>query len=261
MKEKWAFLPLFLFALLSLARTGHASDYQPLVTDVTPVSFSVAWVSGVDSTGSINVFLDRDGINQASDLSLYFQPVLGVDNNVGILAATKGVLKVRVSGLSPRTSYYFQTVTELKDTGERILYPAAPPYLEVKTQDMVVRRRGSVPFSNDLIAMEAYRPGTIFPFEEGLVVVSVEGAAYPVSAFIGDGIPAPWALLDLNNLFKYEESRTLSLSGGKILSTKFLAPGGMYQGNVFRVYNSSHLGDIKEHLPIYGDFVGRYGVD
>jgi hypothetical protein len=45
-------------------------------------------------------------------------------------------------------------------------------------------------------------------------VAAVEGGNYPQSAFVGDGILPPYALIDLNNVFGRQTNMNLDLSGG-----------------------------------------------
>jgi len=252
---------LYCFAAFFLLRVdGQGATHGPMVTDVSPRSFSVVWCSAGNSTGTLNLFLDEDGSRPLADPLLTFQPTIDPNSRAGILAAKKGILKVRVSGLLPATSYFFQAVT-VSDSGETSLYPGSPPYLPAKTEAEVTRSEGFIPFSNDLVALETYLPGTILPPSEGLVVAMVEGSAHPISAFIGDSVNPPWALLDLNNLFSHEEAGTLALSGGEILTVYSLTGNGLLLGDLFRVVDSSNLVSVTEDLPIFGDFTGPYGLE
>jgi hypothetical protein len=47
-----------------------------------------------------------------------------------------------------------------------------------------------------------------------LVILEEEGAAYPISAFVGDWINSPEGILDLNNLFGVDSS-SLDIKGGE----------------------------------------------
>ena len=91
--------------LLALASEGFPAFSEPIVADVTPSSFCVAWYSGEDSDPSLKIFLDENGTEELSGAALTIQPTMDPDSTAGAAAATEGVVKVRAEGLSPDTLF------------------------------------------------------------------------------------------------------------------------------------------------------------
>jgi hypothetical protein len=189
------------------------------VTDVTPVSFSVVWAADVPSTSGVNVFSDPDGTSPVPGVSIESQPVESGDSAIAVAAEDLGVMKVRVSGLQPNTTYYYQTVTTAKPPASGVtLFPAAAPMGAVTTENNIVRTRLSwgadVPFANDLLVFDCDVAGA-------LLVAEVQGADYPVSGFGGDGLASPVAYVDLNNAFRASSHETMPTKGESVTLTKF----------------------------------------
>ena len=195
------------------------------VTDVTPRSFSVVWASAEASRIDIpflSVYSDPDGLVPVLDAEVTPHPVENGSTVIQAFAEENGVMKVRVKGLEPDTTYYFQTTTTSKLSGETTLHPEGPPFPEVTTEKRCSRSSESgedvVPFSNDLVYAECYFDDGVTPSEGTLLIATVEGGNYPVSAFVGDGIDPPFALIDLNNIFGRDSNESLNVAQNRNLT-------------------------------------------
>ena len=259
---------LFLFITFSsgFAHAGVPTVSDVTVTDVTPVSFCVIWASNEPCTSDLNVFEDGNGTVPLTGITIESQPVAGGDSSIATSAENNGVMKVRVTGLEPDTTYYFQTVTISKSTSDITHYPDSAPMLGVGTESRVVRTEmvGSdeVPFTNDLIRFECYLPGGVTPAEGALLVAQVVGCDYPVSSFVGDGIAVPEAYVDLNNLFSSASYETRALHGGESLTlTRFMGIDGI-ESDTYFVPRNDQLAELKGPLTVplcEGDFEPRDG--
>lgn len=257
-------------ALMELCPSAFAAPNVSDVTatDVTPVSFSVIWASDEASTSGLNVFKDQAGTVPATAITIESQPVESGDATIGEAAEDNGVMKVRVTGLAPDITYYFQTVTTSKSTSNITYYPEAAPMLDVTTESRVVRTTISgedeVHFTNDLIGLECYLPGGTIPAEGTLLVAQVNGGDYPVSGFVGDGVVVPQAYVDLNNLFSSLNYETRALYGGEALTlTRFMGMHGI-EADAYFVPINSQLAEMKSPLTVSlceGDFDTDADVD
>jgi len=192
------------------------------ITDVTTRSFSVVWQASEASTASLRVFANAPGTIPATEAIITPHPVESGAPAIRLAAEDRGVMKVRVTGLQPDTEYFFQTETTSISTGETLLAPAVP--LAVQTEVRTVRARtvgaALVPFSNDLLLFPSLLPDGLSPAAGALLVIAVAGARHPVSGFVGDGVPAPHALLDMNNFFSAATNETLDLTGSEVLTIR-----------------------------------------
>jgi hypothetical protein len=257
-------------ALLPAVAYGNMPDVtEVMVTDVTTRSFSVIWTSSEASYPSLNVYDDVNGTVPTSDAVITLQPVESDNNDIGIVAENNGVLKVRVTGLEPDTTYYFQTVTTSKSFLDDVtFYPANPLFPGVTTESSVMRTKmcgeADVPFTNDLITVECYLPESSTPAEGTLLVAEVEGCHYPVSRFVGDGVPVPEAYIDLNNLFSLQSYTTKPVYGGERLTlTRLMGIHGVETSEYYVPINEQ-LAQMKFPLlipPCLGDFYRDGDVD
>jgi len=226
------------------------------VTDVTPRSFSVIWASDEESRIDfpfLSVYIDPDGLVPVVDAEVTPHPVENGSTVIPAFAEENGVMKVRVKGLEPDTTYYFQTTTTSKMSGETTLYPEVPPFPAVTTEKRSSRSMESgedvVPFTNDLVYAECYFDDGVTPAEGTLLISTVEGGNYPVSAFVGDGIDPPFALIDLNNIFGRDSNESLNVTQNRNLTLVNFR--GRF-GNVLvthRVPGNSGLCEIKVPEP------------
>lgn len=264
-------ISLFLFFLLiTFAGRGFAgvpTVTDITVTDVTSRSFSVIWSASEPSTSGLTVYDDADGFVQTVGAVVTSQPVNNGSTAIQSAAENNGVMKVRVIGLHPNTTYYFKTITTSKSTLDVVSFPETTPLPGVTTETRTVRTEiagvDEIPFTNDLITFECYLPGGVTPAEGTLLVAGVEGCNYPVSNFVGDGVPNPLAYADLNNLFNTAGHGNVPLVGGEeLLLTQFMGIGGI-QTATYTIPINNQLAEMKfpAAIPCYGDLDGDNDVD
>ncbi|MCP4695073.1 MAG: hypothetical protein GY859_44005, partial [Desulfobacterales bacterium] len=153
-----------------------------MVTDVTAKSFSVIWAVDEPAAPGLRVFDDPDGVYVSGEAVAVSTPVLAGDAGIQGAARENGVMKVRVTGLSPGGRYFFQTVTETT-AGHVIHEPPAGPFPPVIIESGARRRHGAAgaetPFANDLIVLASFLPDGETPARGTLVAAEVEGCGYP----------------------------------------------------------------------------------
>ena len=257
--KKWAsvWLPLFLMWAWGGAWAGPPDVSRVQVTDVTPVSFSVVWIAGEPGIPDVALFEDPKGENPL-DVPVEIQPAS--DPVTAEAAQSLGVMKVRVSGLEPGTTYHFRTLTTSLLSHETGLFPPIPSLLSVTTENRVVRALAAgsieIPFSNDLMVCECVMPSGA-PCDLGsLVVVRAEGCTHPISAFVGDGIASPYAYVDLNTVFGLHDRRTLPLFGGELMTTTFLMGAEGEETTTLFVPENHGLSEMKPALSVPLDASG-----
>ncbi len=174
------------------------------VSDVTTASFSVVWMTDISGTPNVKVFRDSSMTMDISN-KVTIQPMPSISPEAASAAMQKGNMKVRVSGLDSGQTYYVRAV--MRDP-ENLVSAGYSPVLEVTTATRTVpyRYEGTdvVGFSNDMTEFAVYvRPDGADPLggQGDLIILDVEGARYPVTAFVGEGLPAPVGVVDLNNLY------------------------------------------------------------
>lgn len=199
------------------------------ITDVTPSSFSVVWMTDVTADPTVNIYSDSAMTNQITD-KLVITSMPAGSQKVVQAAKNKGIMKVRVSGLNSSTKYYVRTVTKDPANPQSIGYSAV---YEVVTASKVMpyqysngRAQG---FSNDLVSFKVYmRPSDLEP-EPGigdLIILEDENSPYSISTFVGDWINSPEGILDLNNLFGID-GLSLDTSGGEKIILRVYRAGGL----------------------------------
>ncbi len=208
MTKKRIFIALFALVLVIVAcGIGQAfvMDDSLVVTDVTPVKFSVVWASSEAATCWVNVFLDADGTMPYAEAKIESE---SADHPP---AEELGVMKVRVGGLKPDTLYYFQIVTVTKASHITELSPSAPPFspdYRVRTEkaSRIVRNDVLVHKVND--AENSTSLGT-------LVIATIAGASYPITGWVGHDVPDRWAPINANNFYDMKDHVNLELAGGE----------------------------------------------
>lgn len=188
------------------------------VTDVTPSSFAVVWMTDVSAEPAVQVFLEAGGGGEITS-SLRLTPMPDASPAVAAASRQKGIMKVRVSGLSPATTLYVRTVTADPTNPQSVGYSAYQPVTTASVVEPFSRQDdGSLaPAGNDLLAFPVYiRPGdqSELPGLGDLLLLETPGGGWPLSAFGGEGIAAPEGILDLNNLFNLS-GKSLDLAGGE----------------------------------------------
>lgn len=220
------FLVLTVWAFKAEAGVPVVSD--TMVTDVTTRSFSVIWKSSEASAAGLNVF-NADCVTPTAGALITPHPLLGNDPTIKATAENKGIMKVQVTSLQAATQYCFQTVTTSKSTSDVTTYTPLASDRTVVTETLTVRTyvdagTGAImPFANDLLVFPIYEPDQVTFAAGSLLLISgttgVEpsGVGYPVTAFVGDGVASPLALVDLNNLFDASTHENLDVFGGNVL--------------------------------------------
>jgi hypothetical protein len=103
-------------------------------------------------------------------------------------------------------TYRFQTVTTSNSTGLVLVNPVYFQALEVVTES------AGPSVQNDSIKQKIFDElGN--PADGALVLVSVEGGDYPVSAWVDSSLSDPWAQADLSQLYSKNTHQPLTLSG------------------------------------------------
>ena len=224
------------------------------VTDVTPAGFSVVWQAGEPSTCGLVVY------NESGTHLTNIDTVCESASNPP--AEKNGVMKVRVSNLEANKVYRFQTLTMSKQSSQIIVYPY-PELIEVKTEssDLVV--------INDSVKQKLYdKDGN--PAGGTLLLASVTGSNYPITAWVGEDVASPWARVDLSRFYSSVNHMNLQLKGGEELTLwglggtlgsylniqKIIAPVGQ---EVEATPGTAHLGetsayylDLKTDLNVVG---------
>ncbi len=215
-------LLVFAFGFSGIAQAGIPDVTQIMVTDVTTRSFSVIWAASESSTADLGVYEDEAGLFVLSTANIIAHPIISDDSTIKETAENNGVMKVQVTGLEPATTYYFSTITTSKSSSDTVSVPESDPLLSVTTENITVRTADSgddlAPFSNDVIIQPCYLGDNVTPAEGTLLLASVEGANYPLTAFVGDGVDLPDALIDLNNVFGVTSHQNIDLSQGENLT-------------------------------------------
>ena len=210
------------------------------VTNVTPVSFSVVWMTDmVGAAPALEIATDSAMSGLIND-SIEFIPMAGVSSEVAESARAKGVMNVMAVGLEPGRTYYVRAVTVNPVNESDRGYSAV---LEVTTAAKVVPYTyagGTAQvFSNDLKAFPVYvspSDGGGSPGKGEILILEADGSSYPVSAFSGEGIAGPKGLIDLNNLFG-PDGLSMDLSGGERLTLR------VYKGDL--LYTLTHFRKVK----------------
>jgi len=196
---------LFLAFVLGMSVCGNAHavviEDSLVVTDVTPVQFCVVWGTTEPANATVNVFQDPAGQNPETKAIVTFE------SRNHPPAEDIGVMKAKVMGLKPDTEYFFQTETILKSSNSVLLSSIQ----SVKTE------KSSIIVRNDVLAPKVSVDG-VKPALGMLVIAILEGASYPVSGWVADGMPEQWSAVDSNNFYDKTTHVNLELQGGEIIN-------------------------------------------
>jgi hypothetical protein len=163
----------------------------------------VIWQVTEPSTCGLEVYDETNAL--LSNLDIVCESALNSD------AEDIGVMKVTVSGLQADTIYYFQARTTSKADGLTLLTPLYPQVLEVVTES------ANASVTNDLISHMIYdEDGNAA--DGALLVASVTGGDYPITAWVGQDLASPWARADLNGIYSQLTHENLQLQGDEELT-------------------------------------------
>jgi hypothetical protein len=217
-REVLALLTTVLMFGVMNGRASHATVITDIFgANVTTVSFTVVWWAGEAATGTVEVFVDPDG-------QLDVTPFVTFTNLADGNAAARGLIAIRVDGLTPATDFYVRTTTSPTGGGGDTIEPATTPLLGIRTSSETrAVAQDLSPIANDLLTLGLLESDATTPAMGGLVVAIVDGSVRPIASFVGDGIAAPLALLDLNNLYGSSTGVSLATAGGEVLTQVGLA--------------------------------------
>lgn len=208
-------VPSMWFVLILLASCLSpvlAAVLDTTVADVTTRAFSVVWVSNEPvSQAMVRVFDAPTGGTELTAqltvtlVSQQFPPAL-----------TQGIVKVSVTGLSADTRVFFQT--ETIGASGTVRFPPVPPFSEVRTAVKTTRAMANnTPIINDLVLHRMSTQGTANAAGTLLMVRAPHLAAAPLTAFAGERVPLPFAVVDLNNFFAAVTRESVAVPASELL--------------------------------------------
>ncbi len=220
-------LVLFMFGATAVHAVPETNAVR--VTDVTPASFSLVWMTDVAADPGVEVYSDMS-MQQRVTEGLIVTPMPAGSSVAAQSARIKGIMKARVTGVHPSTTYYVRTVTKDSSNPDSISYSGLQ---EVRTASSVALYRtvNNAPqaLSNDLMAIQVYvRPAdqAAEPRLGDLILFQEQGASYPVSAFTGDGAVSPEGVIDMNNVFG-TDGTSLPVIGGETIILRIYRGGNL----------------------------------
>jgi PKD repeat protein/prenyltransferase beta subunit len=229
--------------------TGESPDQYMVITDVSTRSFSVAWITETPGKPGLNIFKDENGHELVSEAQIIAFPATTPLNYSPTLSSTQGKMKVTAKGLEPDTLYYFQLLTFSSD-GFTTAKPEYAPFYHVRTESNNIRTtvvdRKEVPFANDLIVFNLNQEKTNLsdPDNITLLLAYIEGSAYTLSNFVGNGVYSPEAYVDLNNLFYAYTPVNMPTSGGEQLTLSTLK-GMIHPNEAYFLPMNDQLAEMK----------------
>jgi hypothetical protein len=186
-------------------------------------------------------------------------PMPDAPQAVAATARGKGIMKVRVAGLTPNTTYYARAVTADPTDPASVAYSVLQ---QVTTAASVVPYRQAADgtlqgAANDLISMKVYlRPSDTdaAPGQGDLILLETLASPYPVSAFVGVGLTAPEGVLDLNNLFGTDMTSLFIMGGENTLLT-------VYRGGTLSTLTHYRRFPTNSGIVAVGDAVKGFFAD
>lgn len=278
---------LFLWTVSGMLYAGTAVLSEPVITDVSDRSFSIVWTSSEPADPSVAVFTDAAATQPAANTVLTAFPVhtgnpalrLAVREQsrqqIMTDARNRGVMKLKVSGLAPQTTYYLKLGAMSQISQQTTLCPDAGALLCIDTPVLVITTEAG--------ATREYNPGSglqLFTNDQllyrvaggvsgDLVISAIEGARYPVSSFVGDGVPAPFALVDLNNLYSNSSGVSQRIAGsvpeasgdaGEVLIMRHYKGISGSVSSLEGLAVASHTGEAYEPVSVVPGDCNRDGV-
>lgn len=243
---------LLLFVISSVAQGVQPVLSEAVVTDVTDRAFSLIWTTDQSGQPSIEIFSDAAGtqpVTSGLTITPYEiftgNPVLDESgrqaskDSITQSAKTFGIVRMTVSGLVAGTDYFLKfglqadatlETTLCPDAGESFCPNAGITLLAIRTEQLPIRvSTASQLFLNDYLLVL-----NVTAQSGELVIVGAETANYPVSAFIGDGAPVPYAIIDLNNFFTAVSNQSIQITGSNVKTF-----GDVGEGLIVRHYKGT----------------------
>lgn len=184
------------------------------VTDVSPNSFTVNWKADASSTANLNIYLDVLKTQVATGVVITPQFTESNNTVLATLAEDSGVLRVRVSGLSANTAYFFELVTTPKVSGVSQIYPITGALPSVKTFAQ------SFPVSNENLSADVLAIDGISAATGSILIINIASSQYGVSHMVGDGYGSSYSAVNLSNLFADATARSRAVAGGELGSVR-----------------------------------------
>lgn len=226
---------------------------EVMVTDVTPASFCVVSITSEEVSGKIRIeiYQDRNGLYPVSSYNIIEVPC--TDTSIFNQAASKGINKIKVEGLSDSTDYYFRfSATSILDPNVTAVYPSDNTLHGVTTEkeaSLSKQEEGrEIRLKNNLLAADFYLEDKITAADHTLVIAGVEGASYPISAFVGEGTDSPLCVFDLHNLFCGTLHTTLKPTPGS--SILFYHYNGSVRTAIRRFFIPATLPEDEAIFPV-----------
>jgi hypothetical protein len=197
-------------AVLLLQATAQAqiTIQHVQATDVTPSGFAVIWQTSEPAMPDISVYSDPGGMNEMTpELEVWIFPLRGGDpqiiqeynqdeakDSLRSLSKSLGLMKIRVHGCSPNTTYYYRVFAD-NGFGETAFWPENDPApVTTALENTFINQ------SKQLLITLTNNDGTLEA--KGWFVTASSGEAlYPLSAVVGDGAADNQAFLNLSHLF------------------------------------------------------------
>jgi hypothetical protein len=191
---------IFCLVFLSVASTASANNI--MITDITDSQFSVIWGAQEASSCSLKVFSDS---NATQEITSEFSIISESSQNPP--AEDNGVMKVTVKQLIPEKTYYVRTVTTPKSSG---INEVSENIYEVTTET-----ESSV-VSNNILVQQVKQTNGQDAATGSLLIVTIENASSPLSAWVGPGYLPGYAGVDLSNLYNAESRKSYEINSGTL---------------------------------------------
>jgi len=229
MNRSYKIIVLILFMVLNNSSLAMPVLSKLVVSDVSDRSFSIIFTADVQGTPFLEVYSNSEATSPAVGYELEFLPVQTGDvtdfvseskNIIRNLSKSLGINKVTVTGLSPNQQYFIKVGYKEDLTGDQTICPdsgvlnclAITGIVAVKTNEKISR---TVASAEDTVI----KLGENFVYLNSdaskgeLILLASENSKYPISVYMGDGVPVPYTRFDLNNLTKIDQSNTYFVKG------------------------------------------------
>jgi hypothetical protein len=197
---------LFTFTHASAAVSIEGGSVSPV--DVTPSGFSVIYRTSEYAVPGISLFSDPDGTTEITDrLEVTPFPLQGGDPEttgeydqeqnmaaIRLQAQNYGIMKIRVEGCQPETTYYYRINAKAADNS------VAEWPVGVPASVTTLKENAFISDSKQILLIVDDGNGA-YDTAGWLAVASSADTPFGVSSFVGDGADPNHALINLSNLF------------------------------------------------------------